>query len=47
MEIEFENDDSGDNISAGDTENLYCTTFLAWQAWRKMGSMCEVLSSGA
>jgi len=25
MEIEFENDDSGDNISYGDAESLYCT----------------------
>jgi len=30
MEIEFENDDSGDNISDVDAENLYCTeAFLA------------------
>jgi hypothetical protein len=25
MEVEFENDDSGDNISYGDAESLYCT----------------------
>jgi len=25
MEIEFKNDDSGDNICYGDAENLYCT----------------------
>ena len=24
MEIEFENEDSGDNISDGDAETLYC-----------------------
>jgi len=30
MEIEFENDDSGDNISDEDAECLYCTgAFLA------------------
>jgi hypothetical protein len=30
MEIEFENDDSGDNISDGDADSLYCTgAFLA------------------
>jgi hypothetical protein len=30
MEIEFENDDSGDNISDGDAESLYRTgAFLA------------------
>jgi len=30
MEIEFENDDSGYNISDGDAESLYCTgAFLA------------------
>jgi hypothetical protein len=45
MEIEFENDDSGDNKSDGDAETLYCTG--AFLAWRKMGLMCEVLSLGA
>jgi hypothetical protein len=25
MEIAFENDDSGDEISDGDAESLYCT----------------------
>ena len=25
IEIKFENDDHGDNISDGDTESLYCT----------------------
>ena len=29
MEIEFENDDSGDDISDGDTECLYCTGLLS------------------
>jgi hypothetical protein len=30
MEIEFENDDSDDNISDGDAESLYCKgAFLA------------------
>jgi hypothetical protein len=30
MEIEFANDDSGDNIRDGDAESLYCTgAFLA------------------
>ena len=30
MEIEFENDDSGDNINDGDAESLYCIgAFLA------------------
>jgi len=30
MEIEFENDDSGDNIRDGDAESLYCKeAFLA------------------
>ena len=30
MEIEFENDDSGDNINDGDADSLYCTgAFLA------------------
>jgi len=41
MDIEFENDDSGDNMNDGDAESLYCTgAFLARQAWRKMDSMC-------
>ena len=48
MEIEIENDDSGDDISDGDADSLYCTgAFLAWEAWRKMGSVYEVLSLGS
>jgi len=44
MEIEFEIDDSGDNISDGDADSIYCTgTLLTWQAWWKMGSMCVLL----
>jgi hypothetical protein len=36
VEIEFENDDSGDNISDGDADSLYCTG-----AFSRMTSMAK------
>ena len=46
-EIEFEND-SGDDVSDGDAEYLFCTGLFSHDKHgEKWGSMCEVLSLGA
>jgi hypothetical protein len=37
MEIEFENDDSGDNISDGDAESLQCAGFPRMTSMAKNG----------
>jgi hypothetical protein len=48
MEIEFENDDYGDDINNGDAECLFCKGLSSHEkTWRKMGTMFEVLSLGA
>jgi hypothetical protein len=47
MEIEFENDDSGVDISDGDAECLFCERLFSHDKHdEKMGFMCEVLSKG-
>jgi hypothetical protein len=37
MEIEFENDDSGDNIRDGDADSLYCRDFSRMTSMAKNG----------
>jgi len=47
MKIECENDDSGDYISDGDAESLYCTGLLSHDKHGEKWTQCEVLSLSA